>query len=184
MSNYKKCIESEINSICSISPELIRDTFTSPARDFTRNRKQSLGDVLKVGLLNAGTCINEQLRLCHGIGDDRPSASAYIQQRDKLTQDSYRRIFEIQCRHISNFTLFRKQYLVIAIDGSDVNIHPNPDDESTICRTYNKRYEEREKVMPVNQLHLNAAVCVRMDSSLITGFRTGHTGMRGKLVLR
>lgn len=160
MSNYKKCIESEINSICSISPELIRDTFTSPAMDFTRNRKQSLGDVLKVGLLNAGTCINEQLRFCHGIGDDRASASAYIQQRDKLTQDSYRRIFEIQCRHISNFTLFRKQYLVIAIDGSDVNIHPNPDDESTICRTYNKRYEEREKVMPVNQLHLNAAVCV------------------------
>ena len=105
MSNYKKCIESEINSICSISPELIRDTFTSPAMDFTRNRKQSLGDVLKVGLLNAGTCINEQLRFCHGIGDDRASASAYIQQRE-------------------------------------------------------------------------------MDSSLITRFRTGHTRMRGKLVLR
>ena len=160
MNKYKKCMEKEIDSICSISSELIRDTFASPAKDFTRNRKQSLGDVLKVGLLNAGTCINEQLRLCHGIGDDRPSASAYIQQRNKLTPASYQRLFENQCEQISGFHLFRKHYLVIAIDGSDVKIHPNPDDESTVCRTYNKKYEDREKTRPVNQVHLNVAVCV------------------------
>ena len=59
MNNYKRAITQEIDSICNISPELIRDTFTSPDKDFTRVRKQTLGSVLKVGLIKAGSCLNQ-----------------------------------------------------------------------------------------------------------------------------
>ena len=38
-----------------------------------------------------------------------------------------------------------------------MNIHPNPNDETTICTTYTKKYKEKAKV---NQIHLNAAICV------------------------
>ena len=160
MNNYKKAIVQEIDFICNISPELMRNTFSSPDKDFTRFRKQSLGSVLKMGLIKAGACLNQQIRLCHGIGGDRPSASAYVQQRDKLTESTYRNLFYTQRNRLPDFSVYKGRYIVVAIDGSDVNIHPNHNDESTICRTYAKKYEEKAKVKPVNQVHLNAAVCV------------------------
>ena len=71
----------------NLDPECFREYFKNPNKDFTRVRKQSFSDVVKTGLLSPGSCMNEGLRKYHGIGSDRPSASAYIQQRDKLTSE-------------------------------------------------------------------------------------------------
>lgn len=161
MSKYKKDIIKEtVTNFCSIPADEIRDTFVNPDKDFTRDRKLPLCSLLKIGLLNAGTCINEQLRLCCGLGDDRPTASGFIQQRDKLTVESYSALFRIHASSLTGHTLYKQKYIVVAIDGSDVNIHPNKDDVSTLCTSIAKKYRQRAAMQPVNMLHLNAAVTV------------------------
>lgn len=144
-----------IKELCSLSPEEYRDTFRNPEKDFTRERKQPLGSMVRTGLLNSGSCLNQQLRQSHGIGK-RPSSSAYIQQRDKLSPAFFRRLFSRQLSHIEGHTSYRGKYAIIACDGSGVNIHPNKDDMST--RIIHTATPDDEKVC--NQVHLNALCTV------------------------
>lgn len=104
MRNYiQQKIIKNIKELCILSPEEYRDTFRNPEKDFTRNRKQPLGAVVRTGLLNSGSCLNQQLRLSHGLGT-RPTASAYIQQRDKLMPAFFRHLFLRQVSYIEEHT--------------------------------------------------------------------------------
>lgn len=135
----------------NLDPECFREYFKNPNKDFTRVRKQSFSDVVKTGLLSPGSCMNEGLRKYHGIGSDRPSASAYIQQRDKLTSECYRMIFNHFLDFSHDFSLIKNEYLLVACDGSDINIHPNEKDESTKLNLSNNPHGK-----VCNQVHLNA----------------------------
>jgi hypothetical protein len=94
--------------------------------------------------------MKENLRHCFGVGSDRPSASAYIQQRDKLDVQAYRALFDHFRDPDEEFTLVRDKYLLVACDGSDINIHPNKDDAGTLVNLSNNPHGK-----VCNQLHLN-----------------------------
>ncbi|MEA5027681.1 MAG: hypothetical protein VB056_02275, partial [Sphaerochaeta associata] len=119
-------------SILDLDPDDFRMHFSNPEADFTRFRRQSFRDVVKVGLLSPGSCMKENLRHFFGVGSDRPSASAYIQQRDKLGVQAYRALFDHLKDPAEEFTLVKDKYLLVACDGSDINIHPNKDDAGTL----------------------------------------------------
>ncbi|MDD4451158.1 MAG: transposase, partial [Sphaerochaeta sp.] len=142
-------------SILDLGPDDFRMHFSNPEADFTRFRRQSFRDVVKVGLLSPGSCMKENLRHCFGVGSDRPSASAYIQQRDKLGVQAYRALFDHLKDPAEEFTLVKDKYLLVACDGSDINIHPNKDDAGTLVYLSNN---PNGKVC--NQLHLNALCAV------------------------
>ena len=144
-----KIIE-KVNAL-NLDPEFFREYFKNPDKDFTRVRKQSFSDIVKIGLLSPGSCMNEGLRKYHGIGQDRPSASAYIQQRDKLTTECYRMLFNHFLDFSPGFSLIKGEYLLVACDGSDINIHPDEDDESTKLKLSNNPHGK-----VCNQVHLNA----------------------------
>ena len=111
--------------------------------------------------MNSGSCLNQQLRLAHGLGS-RPTLSAYVQQRDKLTRPFFRRLFGRQLSYAGGHTLYRGKYLVIACDGSGINIHPDRGDMDT--RIIHTKHPDDEKVC--NQVHLNA-LCTVPDGLFI-----------------
>lgn len=157
----QKKVVDMINDLCSLDADEYRDTFRNPGRDFTRERKQPLGTVVKTGLMNCGSCLSQQLRLAHGLGD-RPTLSAYVQQRDKLTQPFFRRLFSRQLSYEGGHTLYKGKYLIIACDGSGINIHPDKDDMGT--RIIHTKDPDGEKIC--NQVHLNA-LCTVPDGCFI-----------------
>lgn len=162
MRNYiQKKIVKNIRELCSLSPDGYRDTFRNPEKDFTRNRKQPLGAVVRTGLLNSGSCLNHQLRQSHGPGN-RPTASAYIQQRDKLSPLFFRRLFIRQLSYIDGYAPYRDKYIIIACDGSGINIHPDKEDMDT--RIIHTSHPGDEKAC--NQVHLNA-LCTVPDGYFI-----------------
>ena len=102
---------------------------------FTRNRKLPFLEFIKVLLINAGTTLNQQLRIAQGIGFNRVSASAFIQQRDKLKPVFFRKLFENSLSQFNGTDLETlKGYTVLACDGSDVLIPKNPNDESCFIK--------------------------------------------------
>ena len=151
--NIYRTIQNTIGRI-TLDPKKYRHTFFNPDKDFTRDRKQTLSSVVRTGLLRSGSTQNQDLRLVYGVGDDRPSASAYIQQRDKLTGSFYRLLFN-SMQEKKDFTLIKGRYLLAACDGSDINKCPNVGDESTLVRLSDN---PRGKVC--NQVHLNSLVAV------------------------
>jgi len=150
MRNYLNEKILKIIARLTLEPEEFRGLFRNPKTDFTRNRRQTFSDVVKVGLLSPGSCMKENLRHCFGVGADRPSASAFIQQRDKLGVQAYRALFDYFKDSDEEFSLVRDKYLLVACDGSDINIHPNKDDVTTLVNLSNNPHGK-----VCNQLHLN-----------------------------
>ena len=144
-----------IKEVTKIDIEKCRDLFADSERNFTRKRKQPLDVLLRTLLMNYGSTLNQQLRLTQGIGDDRASAAALIQQKRKLTQEFYDFFFRSILGHIKDLTPYKGKYLVVAGDGSDVNIHPDPTDDKTKLKLSNNPHDK-----VCNQLHLNAFVAV------------------------
>ncbi len=139
----KKLLISEINKVAS-EPH---NYCTNPDTDFTRNRKLSMEKMLQgiIGM-ESKSLTNELLDLFDASAET-PSASAFIQQRDKIRSIAFESIFKNFSKKLMNS--FDNDIPVFAIDGSDIQIPTNPTDtESYIAGTNgHKGY---------NLLHINA----------------------------
>ena len=139
----KKLLMSEINKVAS-EPH---NYCTNPDTDFTRNRKLSMEKMLQgiIGM-ESKSLTNELLDLFDASAET-PSASAFIQQRDKIRPIAFESIFKNFSKKLMNS--FDNDIPVFAIDGSDIQIPTNPTDtESYIAGTNgHKGY---------NLLHINA----------------------------
>lgn len=77
-----------------------------------------------------------------------PTSSAFIQQREKILIEAWAFLFNSfnnACQSFSEATLYG--YHIYAVDGSNVNIYRNPDDEETFIHEGNRGY---------NAIHINA----------------------------
>lgn len=139
----KKLLISEINKVAS-EPH---NYCTNPDTDFTRNRKLSMEKMLQgiIGM-ESKSLTNELLDLFDASAET-PSASAFIQQRDKIRPIAFESIFKNFSKKLMNS--FDNDIPVFAIDGSDIQIPTNPTDtESYIAGTNgHKGY---------NLLHINS----------------------------
>ena len=145
----KKLLISEINKVAS-EPH---NYCTNPDTDFTRNRKLSMEKMLQgiIGM-ESKSLTNELLDLFDASAET-PSASAFIQQRDKIRPIAFESIFKNFSKKLMNS--FDNDIPVFAIDGSDIQIPTNPTDtESYIAGTNgHKGY---------NLLHINALYDLNM----------------------
>jgi len=102
-----------------------------PGTDFTRNRKIPAGDLLRFSILMERDCVDmELLKYFDHDLDKTPTQSAYIQQRSKLTPDTFRMVLEGFNRTLAATTYLNK-YVLYGVDGSSFNIFYNPDDPNT-----------------------------------------------------
>lgn len=119
-----------------------------PKKDFSRNRKQSFEAVIRSILsLNGGTLTNELLRINH-FSADSPSASAFVQQRAKISERAFPHLFQT-LNHTFDRDCRYEGYRLIAVDGSHIHVPNNHEDKDSFVQA---RADEHFH----NEFHLNA----------------------------
>lgn len=120
----------------------------NPQKDFTRQRKISFSDcIMSVCCMSGGTLFSELLDF-YQDSSDPPSVSALVQQRSKLKYHAFERFFRLTVS-LNRTPQVYHGYRLFAVDGSDVQIPYNPDDENTFFPGTNGQ-------KPYNLVHLNA----------------------------
>ncbi len=121
----------------------------SPGRDFSRNRKIGIRDLLLMLLTMEADCIKEELYRYFGRSTDAPSKAAFYRQRQKLRDDALRSLLLAFNRKCTK-KLFKDKYSLVACDGSAADIFRNPSDPDTF-------YEPNDKSKKgYNQIYINA----------------------------
>ena len=113
----------------------------NPGADFTRKRKLDFATLINLILSMRGNSISKEL-LDHFEPQDLMTASAFVQQRDKLLPDAFEHLFHEFNRACSD-DLTYEGYHLLAVDGSDINIPKNPDSDTYFEQGF-------------NQFHINA----------------------------
>ena len=122
--------------------------FSTRKTAFSRKRKISFTDtILSVLSMEKSSSKHEMLKY-FDFSADTPSLSALIQQRSKLSPETFQILFR-DFTDSFNFGKTLKGYRLLAVDGSDICIPRDPEDPETyrISDPYGKGY---------NLLHLNA----------------------------
>ena len=118
----------------------------NPRRDFSRKRKLSFKKVVEsiIGMGSKG--LTNELIDIFNHDQDMPSASAFVQQRSKIKPDAFR---DIMAGFTEKITRQSSRLRLLAVDGSDIQIATNPDDEDTFFPGVNGQ-------KPYSLIHLNA----------------------------
>ena len=128
--------------------------FTKSSNDFTRNRKLNATTTIKVTLNMQGNSLNTELIDAFPNLDDRMTASAYEQQKAKLTPDVFKYIFNAYNKTFLHPRTMQG-YRVFAIDGSDFN-PPYQSKSAFVMNTANGRpRKDSEPIRPFSQIHAN-----------------------------
>lgn len=139
----KKILLSEIDAISKNSNEYC----INPKHDFSRKRKLSFKTVVKSIIGMESKCLtNELIDLFDGY-QTHPSASAFVQQRQKIKPTAFKAIFNRFTNKILESS--PNELSIFAVDGSDIQIATNPDDLISYHPGTNGQ-------KPYNLLHLNA----------------------------
>lgn len=129
-----------------------KEQFTqSPGKDFTRNRKLDFASVISVLLSMSGGSTASGLMDYFKFNPATASTSAFVQQRAKLKPDAPDAM-EYLFRRFTQESPAKKTfrgYRLLAVDGSDLQIFANPNDEESYYPGSNGQH-------PYSLLHLNA----------------------------
>lgn len=120
----------------------------NPETDFSRTRKLDFESVLRFILSMESGSMKKELLDYFKFSADTPSASAFIQQRNKLLPEALEFLFSEFNSHFL-FEKKYKEYRLLACDGSDLNIARNENDTETY-------FQSLPTDKGFNQLHLNA----------------------------
>lgn len=133
-----------INTICKSSQKFTKN----PGKDFTRNRKISFRDIFVLLLCQEGGSITAELFRYFRLADNTASASAFVQQRDKILPEAFLRLFyrftDSACPKI-----LYKGLRLLAADGSDIHVPTNPNEPDSY-------FPGSKGQSHYNLLHLNA----------------------------
>ena len=120
----------------------------NPEKDFSRQRKLSLRTMLLMLIGIGGGSLTKELYDWFGFSQNTATASAFVQQRDKIRHEALEMIFkDFVATTTPNSTY--QGYRLFAVDGSDLRLPSNPSDEFSLIRNSDgqKQY---------NLVHLNA----------------------------
>jgi hypothetical protein len=115
----------------------------NPEKDFIRTRKLDFPTVLKMLLSMEGNSLQKELYDFFEYSTDTASASAFIQQRDKIYPEALEILFHDFNEKITEYKTYGG-YRLLACDGSDLNMARNPNDESTY---YKSSADEKSIIM-------------------------------------
>lgn len=125
-----------------------KDSFTkNPGKDFSRNRKLSFEETIRIILSMGGGSITKEL-LEHFRYDARTAtSSAFIQQRSKISLNAFEFLFR-EFTDLMDKAKMYKGYRLVAVDGSDLHIHHNPKDKKNY-------FQSIPNAKGYNLVHLN-----------------------------
>lgn len=102
-----------------------------PGKDFTRNRKLGLSSLSRLLLTMQGNSISNELEKFFHHADDTPTASAFVQQRGKVSPEFFHemlRRFNFRCNDKESY----RGYRLYAVDGTCLNVAKNETAESFV----------------------------------------------------
>lgn len=120
----------------------------NPGKDFSRNRKLNLAQMLRLILSMGGSSLRNELMEYFSYDINVPSVSSFVQQRDKILPAAFEFLLH---RFTSSFSDYKTFYgfRLLAVDGSDLGIAHNPNDSDTYVQSL-------PEIKGFNLLHLNA----------------------------
>ena len=140
----KEKLNSAIAQLCETAWMFAKD----PTRDFTRERKLPLREVISVLLCMEGGSLTGELLRYFGCNQHTASSSAFIQQRQKINEFAFPSLFDLFIRSTDRPCLY-KGYRLLAADGSDIQI-------PTDARHLDSYFPGANGQAPYSLLHLNA----------------------------
>lgn len=143
--DVKKILMDEIQKLTSRKDDFVKN----PGKDFSRKRKISFSDVISNLISMEAGSIRSELLEYFSFSSDSPTTSAFIQQRDKVSQNAFEALFY-------SFTdaIYPADesgaYHFFAVDGSKVNIPMIIDSDEDYT------YFSREDQCSFSQIHVDA----------------------------
>lgn len=148
MIDYPRFVKEKLSKIISKMAEEPKLFVKNPNTDFTRNRKLSFETVVNLMLSMGGNSLTSELMEYFDYNADMASSSAFIQQRGKLLPFAFEYLLKEFTHSFKDLKTY-EGYRLLAVDGSDLNIHHNPNDPDTY-------FQSTPNTKGFNQLHLNA----------------------------
>lgn len=121
----------------------------NPARDFTRDRKQTMGSTITALIVMTGGTLQRELYKYAAAGNVEISSSAFCQNRAKIKPEAFREVFRVFNMKCADEDAKKSRgYHLYAVDGSCINMACNPDSPCFVSYESNPR--------GYCQFHLNA----------------------------
>lgn len=117
----KEKLNLAITQLCKTSWMFVKD----PNRNFTRERKLPLREIISILLCMEGGSLTGELLRYFGCSRYSPSSSAFIQQRQKINEFAFPSLFSLFVKYTDMDRLY-KGYRLLAADGSDIQIPTDP----------------------------------------------------------
>ena len=140
----KQKLDAAIAQLCEVSWMFAKH----PERDFTRERKLPFREVISLLLSMEGGTLSTELLKHFGCSADTVSASAFVQQRNKINADALPSLFDLFVQN-TDVPRYYKGFRLLAADGSEIQIPTNPADPDSY-------YTGSNGQAPYNLLHLTA----------------------------
>lgn len=146
------------NTLLSLIKKLAdehREFLVNPEIDFTRSRKFNMESVIKFIVCMEAGSIKDELYKYFGLNTDNPTASAFVQQRQKIKVEAFKWLFEKfnQLTYDSSDKSKYKGYRLLAIDGSCLPIRYDIND----IETYTYNHATHQNIKGFNAFHLTAS---------------------------
>lgn len=152
----------------------------NPDKDFKRSRKLDFATMMKFTILMQGGSIQKELYDYFGYEVGVATSSAFVQQRSKLLPEAFSFLFHNLNSAFPAPKLY-KGYRLIACDGSDVPIAPNPNEKENYFQTKPGR-------RGYSKLHLHACydLCNRKytDAIIQPGVKFSEPGAMAQMLDR
>ena len=140
----KEALNTAIAKLCENTKMFVKN----PSRDFTRDRKLPLREMISILLCMEGGSLTNELLRYFKCSKHTASSSAFIQQRQKINDSAFPSLFDLFVKNTDKNKLY-KGYRLLAADGSDVQIPTNPNHPDSYFPGANGQ-------KPYNLLHLDA----------------------------
>lgn len=144
----------QLNEVITETVSHISD-FTKNPNDFTRNRKLNATTTIKVTLNMEGQSLNTEMIHAFPDMNDRMTASAYEQQKAKLSPELFMSLFREYNSTPHHHNLFNGKYELFAIDGSDFNMPYQSKSKYAMKAPTGRPKINGEPYKPFSQMHGN-----------------------------
>ena len=148
MENYPEKIRKNLNAILLGMAKAPWLYAKDPTRDFTRKRKLPFEKVISTLICMGGGALNKELLEQFQFDPNIATSSAFLQQRSKVLPEA----LDYLLHEFTNTTVAPKKYRnyrLLAVDGSDIQIPTDPTDQQTYFPPAPTRWE-------MNLLHIDA----------------------------
>lgn len=148
MNEFADSIKEKLDTVLTEMHEHLSLFVNKPGKDFTRKRKLDFKEMINILLSMGGNSLKHELMEYFSYDIETASSSAFVQQREKILPEALEYLFH-------NFTSssvnpkYYEGFRMLAVDGSDINIAYDPEDEEN-------HIVKVENTKGYNILHLNA----------------------------